>query len=106
LTPFSNDAFFAIAAGIATTGSQSLSQEMSLSPNPTNGALNAMATATANANEEIIITDLHGRTVMEENTNVIKGVNNINLDSLGTGTYILILRDGNNQMTSMRFIKE
>jgi hypothetical protein len=108
LTPFSDDAFFTIAAGIATIGSQSLSQEMSLSPNPTNGALNVMVTATANANEQIIITDLLGRTVLQENTSVIKGVNNVNLDvnSLSTGTYILILRDGNNMMTSMRFIKE
>jgi hypothetical protein len=99
---------FTIPSGIAATGSQLLSQEMSLSPNPTNGALNVMVMATANANEQIIITDLLGRTVMQENVNVVKGLNTINLDvnSLSTGTYILILRDGNNMMTSMRFIKE
>lgn len=108
LTPFSDDAFFTVAAGIATTGSQTLSQKMSLSPNPTNGALNVSVTSERNTSEQIIVTDLLGRTVMQENINVIEGLNTINLDvnSLSTGTYILILRDGNNQMTSMRFIKQ
>ncbi|MCZ4409130.1 T9SS type A sorting domain-containing protein [Cryomorphaceae bacterium 1068] len=108
LTPFSAEAFFTIEAGIEVLGSQTLSQEMSLSPNPAASNLNVAVTSESDAAEQIIVTDLLGRTVMQENVNVIEGMNNFNLDvsSLTTGTYILILRDGNQQMTSMRFIRE
>lgn len=100
--------FFTVPGGINAIGSQSHSLEMSLSPNPSSGALNLAVTSESNASEQIIVTDLLGRTVMQENVNVVKGLNTINLDvnSLSTGTYILILRDGNYMMTSMRFIKE
>jgi len=108
LTPDSEVDLFSSGASIAANGGQTSVSDLTLSPNPTNGNLNLAVTAQGNANEQIIVTDLLGRTVMQENVNVIEGMNNFNLDvsSLTSGTYILILRDGNNQMTSMRFIRE
>jgi hypothetical protein len=108
LTPNSEVDTFVIPAGIGTIGNQTLSQEISLSPNPTSGNLILAVAADYDAAEQIIVTDLLGRTVMQENVSVIKGMNNFNLDvsSLTSGAYILILRNGNQQMTSMRFIRE
>lgn len=108
LTPDSEVDLFSSSASIAVNGGQTSVSDMTLSPNPTNGNLNLTVTAQGNANEQIIVTDLLGRTVMQENVNVIEGMNNFNLDvsSLSSGTYILILKDGNNHMTSMRFIRE
>lgn len=107
-TPDSEVDTFVIPSGMMSFGSQSLSQNLSLSPNPTNSALNVSVTAERNANEQIMVTDLTGRTVMQENVNMVKGLNNIHLDvnGLSAGTYILILRNETNQITSTRFIKE
>lgn len=108
LTPDSEVNLFSTGVSISIDGGQTQAHKMTLGPNPTHGNLNVAVTAAGNANEQIIVTDVLGRTVMQENVNVIEGMNNFNLDvsSLTSGTYILILRDGNNQMTSMRFIRE
>jgi len=108
LTPASEVDTFVIPSGMMSFGSQSLSQNLSLSPNPTNSALNVSVTAERNANEQIRVTDLTGRTVMQENVNLVEGLNNILLDvnGLSAGTYILILRNETDQITSTRFIKE
>lgn len=106
-TPESNVETFTIGSGISTVGGQAGEVKVSLGPNPTSAHLNLVIESGMNQTQQVTITDLLGRTVMQQDVDVTKGMNTIALDvsSLTTGTYLLVVYNGNNAATTAKFIK-
>ena len=77
-------------------------------PNPTGGLLNVILQSTAVYNTDIRIFDVLGKSILNNNTNLVRGINNLqfNFDDLASGTYILQFADNKGKLHSTKFVKE
>lgn len=78
-----------------------------LYPNPVRDQLNIAITSTVSEKASLVITDVTGKVVMQMNTALVSGDNNINLNvsSLSNGVYYLKLMNGSSPANVMQFVK-
>jgi secreted PhoX family phosphatase len=77
-------------------------------PQPANDKLNIIYYSLNEGPGTITITDINGKTVMQQIRNLSKGAQAIELktNQLGSGMYMVTITDKNYQKTSQKFIKE
>lgn len=80
--------------------------DFSIFPNPVKGKLFVQWTSTKHEICTLIVTDIEGKTLLQQSANVQKGNNlfNVNTESLAKGTYILMIKGTKN--VQQVFIKE
>lgn len=82
--------------------------DMNVYPNPANENTTLEYNATEDGNHSIILTDITGKVVMNENYNAQKGNNrlNLNLNSIESGMYLITVADANGNQTTLRITKQ
>lgn len=80
-------------------------QGVNLFPNPTRSLVNLGFEAAVASQGEVMVTDLTGRTLVQQSVEITAGMNQIQLSvrDLAAGTYLLFLRNGEGQI-SKRFV--
>ncbi len=102
MNPTSNQNLFVLEGSSPELGTPQFSQsQFSLYPNPANEVVNFQF---KNDQTQIVsaqVFDLNGKVVLATDTNDTK----VNVKSLSTGTYILLLKDANGKLFSQKFLK-
>jgi len=77
-------------------------------PNPTGGKLNVEIQSTSVYDTKIIVYDIVGNKVFEQNADLVKGLNTIDFDfsSLAKGTYLLNFTDNTGKSHITKFVKD
>jgi len=89
---------------LSTEANGELFSEVSVYPNPTQGATTLNISSAKDSKVSVEIVNLTGQTLLANNYNVVAGTNNIALDlsTLSAGQYIANIRDEENNITSVR----
>lgn len=82
--------------------------DMNVYPNPANENATLEYNATEGGNHSIIVTDITGKVVMNENYSAQKGNNrlNLNLNNLESGMYLITVGDSNGHQSTLRITKQ
>ena len=86
-----------------------LAEIASLYPNPVKDNLNVSVNSSITDKVSLVITDITGRTVIQQNYPLNNGINNIQVKTatLVAGTYLIkITGSDNNEIATERFIKK
>jgi hypothetical protein len=77
-------------------------------PQPVHSKLNIQYNSDSEGPASVIVTDINGKTVLNETRNLKKGSQLVVVDAglLGNGMYLLTITDKDNQKTTQKFIKE
>lgn len=80
----------------------------SIYPQPVHSKLNIQYHSDSEGPATLIVTDINGKTVLNETRNLTKGMQQLvlNAGNLGNGMYLLTITDKDNQKTTQKFIKE
>ncbi len=81
---------------------------VSVYPNPTGGELNVGIQSTAAYDTKVLVYDVIGTKMFEQNKDLIKGLNTVQFDfsSFAKGAYILHFTDNNGKTHTTKFVKE
>ena len=77
-------------------------------PQPAKDKLNVLYHSSDEGLGTITVTDINGKTVMQQTRKLDKGTQSVEIktDQLGSGIYLITITDKKNQKTSQKFIKE
>ena len=79
-----------------------------IAPNPASDAVTLKFDSNEGLNAQIVVSDLMGRSVVSKNVEILRGVNeqNLNISNLPNGIYFVQLRSQNRILFTEKVIKE